>query len=50
MGDHMVAAAIEQCTRRVVGARGVLQSLMKAWLVPAGMKNHLQMSTEKVTK
>lgn len=50
MGDHMVAAAVEQCTRRLAGANSALQKLLKRYIVPSGMKNHLQLSTEKVTK
>jgi|TARA_R110002003_G_scaffold111_1_gene9418 hypothetical protein len=50
MGDHMVAAAVEQCTRRLTGAYSALQLLMKKFLVPSGMKDHLALSTDKVTK
>lgn len=50
MGDHMVAAAVEQCTRRLAGAHTLLQKLLKKYLVPSGMKDHLSLSTEKVSK
>jgi len=50
MGDHMVAAAVEQITRRLTGAHSMLQKLMKAYLVPSGMKDHLALSTDKVSK
>jgi cytochrome P450 len=50
MGDHMVAAAVEQCTRRFAGPHTLLQKLMKAWLVPSGMKDHLSLSRDKVGK
>ncbi|KAH8778060.1 cytochrome P450 [Hyaloscypha finlandica] len=50
MGDHMVAAAVEQITRRLTGAHSMLQKLMKTYLVPSGMKDHLALSTDKVSK
>lgn len=50
MGDHMFAAAVEQCTRRLAGTHSMLQKLMKSYLVPSGMKNHLELSNEKVSK
>jgi len=50
MGDHMVAAAAEQCTRRIAGPHTLLQKTMKALLVPSGMKDHLAYSREKVGK
>jgi hypothetical protein len=50
MGDHLVAAAVEQCTRRLAGAHSIFQKLLKAYLVPSGMKDHLVLSTERVSK
>jgi hypothetical protein len=41
MGDYLVAAAVEQCTRGLVGTYSMLQKLMKAYFVPSGMKDHL---------
>lgn len=50
MDDYIAVAAVEQYIRRLVGAYSILQKAMKKLLVPGGMKNHLQMSTEKVNK
>ncbi|KAK5688274.1 hypothetical protein LTS10_000252 [Elasticomyces elasticus] len=50
MPAQMVASAKEQCTHRIAGVHTRLQKLLKKWVVPTGMKDHLAMSTKKVTK
>lgn len=50
MPAHMVASALEQCTRRLAGAHSRLQKLLKRLVVPTGMKDHLALSVQKVSK
>jgi len=50
MPAQMVASALEQCTHRIAGVHTRLQRLLKGWVVPTGMKDHLAMSTDKVSR
>jgi len=50
MGHYLVAATVEQCTRRLVGTYSMLQRLMKAYFVPSGMKDHLSVLTKPASE
>lgn len=50
MPAHMVASALEQCTRRIAGCHTRIQKFLSKLVVPSGMKDHLALSVEKVNK